>query len=300
MDRLRRIGAARAGGRFVVALALATSTGCMVSKRDYDACVADATSARSGAAAREKEDAARLAELQAQLAAVEAASQARDAKMSELTTAAHNAQTQLEEATAINQQLRAELSRLGKDVDQVLSDRGMLSKALDDAHSRLEELRKAQSAAEARTALLRELEQKFKPLAEAGQLRVGVRHGWMVIDVNADLLFEPGRAELRTAGKGALMEIAHALETSASGSRFQVTAHADDEPVAPPLASRRFKSAWELTAARAVAVVEFLVTVHVPAGSLVAAAAASFDPVATDSSPDARAKNRRVEIALLP
>jgi flagellar motor protein MotB len=52
--------------------------------------------------------------------------------------------------------------------------------------------------------------------------------------------------------------------------------------------------------ARAVAVVKFLVSLGVPASSLTAAGAGSFDPVGPNDSVEARARNRRVEIALLP
>jgi flagellar motor protein MotB len=47
-------------------------------------------------------------------------------------------------------------------------------------------------------------------------------------------------------------------------------------------------------------VVELLVSVGVPAGSLAAAGAGSSDPLVANDSPPDRAKNRRLEIALLP
>jgi chemotaxis protein MotB len=187
---------------------------------------------------------------------------------------------------------------LGKDVDKILAERGTLAKALDDAKARLEELRKAQAAAEARAMLFRDFEQRFKPLVDAGQLRVESRRGQLVMELTGDLLFEPGRAEIRTVGKGVLMEVARALETSGPqpGRRFLVTDHVDDEP----LKSHKYKNAWELTAARAAVVVDYLVSLKVPAASLTAAGAGSADPRVPNASASDRAKNRRVEIALLP
>jgi chemotaxis protein MotB len=282
----------------VAAVALASS-GCLVLQKDLDQCRADAAAAQAAAAAKQKDAASQIVQLQEHLAAAEAATQDRDSKLSELSTSSHNLQAQLDESTAINQQLRGELQRLGKDVDKILAERGMLSKALDDAKARLEELRKAQAAAEARTALFRDLEQRFKPLSDAGQLRVESRRGQLEMALNGDLLFEPGRAEVRTAGKGVLMEVARALQTApaAASRRFLVTDHVDDEPFKP---KQHYKSAWELTAARAAAVVEYLVSVGVPPASLTAAGAGSADPRVANDSPDGRAKNRRVEIALLP
>jgi chemotaxis protein MotB len=284
----------------LAALALASS-GCLVFQKDLDQCRAEAATYRAGAEAKQKDAAAQILQLQERLTAAESATQDRDARLSDLSTSAHNLQAQLDEATAINQQLRGELQRLGKDVDKILAERGTLSKALEDAKARLEELRKAQAAAEARAMLFRDLAARFKPLADAGQLRIESRRGQLVMELTGDLLFEPGKTEIRTVGKGVLMEVARALETSGGGAqagtrRFLVTDHVDDEP----LKSKRYKNAWELTAARAAAIVDYLVSLKVPAASLTAAGAGSADPRAPNDNADNRAKNRRVEIALLP
>jgi len=273
------------------------SAGC-VSQVVYDRAVADATKAQAEADAKQKDAAAQILALQQQVAAAEATTQDRDAKLSELSTSSHNVQAQLDEATAINQQLRGELERLGKDVDKVLADRGTLAKALDDAKARLDELRKAQAAAETRTQLFRDLEHRFKPLVDAGQVRVETRGNRLVMNVKGDLLFDAGHAELRPAGKGALMEIARAMETepqSTAPRRFLVTSSVDDEP----LKSKHYESVWDLTTARAVTVVRYLVSLGVPATALTAAGAGAFDPIAANDSADDRARNRRVEISLL-
>jgi chemotaxis protein MotB len=289
----------------VLALLAATSlgaTGCVL-KRDYDKTVADAAQAKTQADADYKADQARIADLQQQLAQVQGELQDSDARLNDLTTTSHNVQAQLDEATAINQQLRGELERLGKDADKLLAERGTLSKALDDAKNRLDELRKAQATAEARTQLFHDLAYRFKPLIDAGQLRIDNRHGELVVDMSGDLLFDPAHAEIRTVGKGVLMELAHALQQlppppGGQGAlrRFLVTSHVDDAP----LRSKHYKDTWELTAARAAAAVEYLVSLGMPAQSLTAAGAGSFDPIVPNDSTEDRAKNRRLEIALLP
>jgi chemotaxis protein MotB len=279
-----------------VSLGAASSLGC-VSQVIYDREVASAQKAQADADAKAKGDAAQIQALQDQLTAAEQTTQDRDSKLSELGTTSHNLQAQLDESTAMNQQLRGELERLGKDVDKVLADRGTLSKALDDAKSRLEELRKAQAAAETRTQLFQDLGRRFQALVSAGQLRVESRGSRLIVSVKGDLLFDAGKAELRSTGKGALMEIARALETAPPGARrFFVTASVDDEPVK----SKRFETSWDLTTARAVTVVKYLVSLGVPATSLTAAGAGAFDPLGANDSVEARARNRRVEIGVLP
>jgi chemotaxis protein MotB len=301
---------------------LALSTGC-VTKVRYDKLVAESAQAKVDADAKQKEAEGRLGDLQQKVAAAEAATQDRDAKLSDLSTQNHNVQAALDEQTAMNEQLRGELGRLGKDVDKILADKGTLAKALDDAKNRLDELRKAQAASEARVALFRDFERRFKPLIDGGQLRIDTRRGELVLSVPGDVLFDTGRSEVRGAGKGVLMEIARTLQLAsqpapapAAARRYIVTANVDPvgEPAPPPDpkakpkgATARVdvhkaphgKSAWDLSAEQAVAVVEYLVSLGVPADSLTAAGAGSFDPVAPGDDPAARAKNRRVEIALL-
>jgi chemotaxis protein MotB len=277
------------------------SVGC-VSKAHYDRCVSDAATARISSEAKARDDAARIESLGRDLATAQATVQDRDSKLSDLSTDRHNAQVELDEATAMNQQLRAELARLGKDVDKILTERGTLSKALDDAKVRLEELRKAQAAAEQKVELFRDLGRRFKPLADAGQVGVVMRHGQWGLEVTGDLLFDVGRSEIRTAGKGVLMQIARALQTlpgppGGGARRFQVTA-AVDGPEGKSKAPQSPTSTFALTATRAVAVVEYLVSLGVPPAALTAAGSGSFDPIASGDA--SRGQNRRVDIMLLP
>jgi chemotaxis protein MotB len=285
--------------RFATLLLIALDLVGCVSKVRFDQCVSDAATARASAEARAHDDASKTHSLEQKLADAEATVQDREAKLSDLSTADHNLQQQLDEATAINQQMRSELHRLGQDVDKILSERGTLSKALEDAKVRLEELRKAQAAAEARTELFRGFERRFKPLIDAGQLRVVARRGQPVMEVDGALLFEPGRSDIRAAGKGALMEVARALETTAvppSGRQFLVTASAD----AADAKARRGKPVWELTSARAVAVVEYLASLGVPPGALISGAVGLAEPTTPGDKPEDRMKNRRIEMILLP
>jgi flagellar motor protein MotB len=95
------------------------------------------------------------------------------------------------------------------------------------------------------------------------------------------------------------MEIARAIEmrpASEASRRFLVTANVDEEPKK----SKTYESSWDLTVARSVTVVKYLISVGVPSGSLVAAGAGAFDPLVPGESADAKARNRRVEIALFP
>jgi chemotaxis protein MotB len=234
----------------------------------------------------EETDRARIKDLDAQIDAAAKLALERDQKISQLSTEQHNIQAQLDDATAINQQLRDQIQRLGGDVDKMLRERGTMTSALDEARQRLEELRRAQAAAQARADLFRDFAQRFQSMITAGQLTVGVRDGRLTMTLQGDLLFDPGRADVKDAGKGALLVIAKQL-AGVQNHRFEIGDHTDAS------ASGQFASNWDLSAARAAAVVRLFVQNGVPAQNLVAAGYAD-----TDNPQGAAA--RRLEIALRP
>jgi chemotaxis protein MotB len=285
---------------FAVAAALAPllALSACVPKDKYDAALANAQTEHAQLLAsqeREKADDAQIADLKKQLADAAAQIQARDEKLSDMSTSDHNLQAHLDEATAINAKLRGELERLGKNVDTILQEKGTLTKALDDAKTRLEELRKAQAAAEARAQLFQKFVQKFKALIDAGQLKITTRRGRLVLQLPNDVLFDVGQTAIKTAGRDALTQVGQVLRTI-QGRSFQVAGHTDNLPIQ----TARFPSNWELSTERAVEVVKFLVSKGDEPRSLSAAGYGEFDPVGNNDTPEGRAKNRRIEITLQP
>jgi chemotaxis protein MotB len=253
---------------FGYALSLATM-GC-VSTGTYDAALADAARAKAALEAQRQQ----TARVTAQKAAAEA-----------------SCQKELDEATAVNQELRAELVRLGQDADQLLAAKG----ALEQARARLDELRKAQAAAEARSALYRELAIKLKSMIDAGDLQITLRSGRMVLVLPNDVLFDSGKASLKPNGKETLELVAAALATIQK-RRFQVSGHTDNEPIR----FSGFTSNWQLSSERALAVVGLLIQSGMHAETLSAAGYGEFDPVAANDNPEGKARNRRTEIVLQP
>jgi chemotaxis protein MotB len=280
-----------------VACVLLCSTSC-VRKETYDAAVADANSIRAQLAAstdKEKADQGKIAGLDQALKDAQAALQQATEKLSDVSTADHNVQAELDQSTAINANLRAELERLGQNVDGMLREKGTLSKALDEAKGRLAELRKAQAAADARAQLFQQFVQKLKKMIDAGQLKVATRAGKLVIQLPNDVLFASGHTELKPAGKESLVELARVIVT-VQGRQFQVAGHTDNVPIR----ASHYASNWELSTARALEVVKLLVSQGIQARELSAAGYGEFDPIATNDTPDGRGKNRRIEITLQP
>jgi chemotaxis protein MotB len=202
---------------------------------------------------------------------------------------------ELDEATALNAGLRKELEKLGKDVDQLLAAKGALSSSLAQARQRLDELRRAQTAAESRAALFRDVALRLKRMLDAGDLEIALRSGRMVLVLPNDVLFDSGKAELKPYGKQTLAAVAEVLATL-DKRRFQVAGHTDDEPIR----FSGFPSNWELSSARALAVVSLLIKSGMHPETLSAAGYGQFDPLSPNDSAPNRAKNRRTEITLQP
>lgn len=240
--------------------------GC-VSSGKYDAAVKNAADSRT------------------ELQRVKAAS---SASLSEL-------QKKIDDATAEDARLRAELERLGTNVDALLAEKGTLASALKDSKARLEELRRAQAAAESRAQLYRDLALRLKQMVDAGDLSIALRDGRMVLLMPNDVLFDTGQAEIKARGKDALKQLAAVLK-SIEGRHFQVAGHTDNVPIE----TARFPSNWELSSARGLVVVHFLLAQGVAANMLSAAGYGEFDPVAPNDDPKNRARNRRIEITLQP
>lgn len=168
----------------------------------------------------------------------------------------------------------------------------------DEQKTQLEEAKRAMQEAQERGKLLDDLQTKFKKMIDAGHLKVTTRHGRVVLQLRNDVLFDTGEADVKPDGKAAIEEVAATLR-AVGGKRFQVAGHTDNQPIVTKK-KELFPTNWELSAARAISVVKLLVAHGVDPGMLSAAGYAAFDPVAPNATPDGQAKNRRIEISLVP
>ena len=233
--------------------------------------------------------------LNGELARLGAEIKARDARLAELGVARANDAKKMDDLMVANAELSDRLKKLGQSVETLSGEKGSLSKALAETRARLEELRRQQAAAEARAAQFRELAARFQKLIDAGQLKVIMRNGRMVLELSNDVLFDSGKTDLKEVGKKTLTEIAQVLRTMPE-RRFQVAGHTDNVKISTP----RFPSNWELSTARAVEVVKLLVDAGMDSRNLSAAGYGEFAPLESNDLPDSRSKNRRIEITLVP
>ena len=199
--------------------------------------------------------------------------------------------------TAENEQLKSRLKALGQNVSDLESEKTKLAGNLEATTKERDELRRAREAAEARMAQYRQLFAKFKSMIDSGKLKVEIRNGLMLVKLADNILFDPGKTDLKPEGMNAIKEVSGIL-AGIAGRKFQVAGHTDN--VAPGRHGA-FKTNWELSAARAVTVVKFMIEQgSMPADRVSAAGWADQMPVATNDTPEGRAQNRRIEIVLLP
>ena len=112
----------------------------------------------------------------------------------------------------------------------------------------------------------------------------------------SEVLFSSGKADIGSAGQDKLAQLANTLKTISSEIPenidwiLQVEGHTDTIPIN----NAEFANNWELSAARAISVVEFLIEQGIPARRLSAAGYGEFRPI----EPDQLDRNRRIELKL--
>jgi len=111
-------------------------------------------------------------------------------------------------------------------------------------------------------------------------------------DTGQATLLPEGRAELDKVG-AALIDLDRQIPSEIAWV-LRVDGHTDVRPINSPV----FKSNWELSAARAISVVQYLISLGVPTQRLVAAGFAEFQPLDPGNTEDAYRRNRRIELKL--
>jgi chemotaxis protein MotB len=191
--------------------------------------------------------------------------------------------------------LSDKLTALGQDVSRLETETGTKSGELVEAQKRIEELNKAKAQAEQRASQFRKLVTQFKALTDAGKLQVEIRENRMIVRLGDKILFDPGKTDLKPEGKDALTQVTAVLK-SLPNRNFQVAGHTDNVPIK----SKKFRSNWDLSTARAVEVTNFMIGAGMEPKRLSAAGYADQSPVGPNDTPENMAKNRRIEITLVP
>ncbi len=194
----------------------------------------------------------------------------------------------LQNASEAARKIAAERNALQTDKSALESEKESLRTKLTEIESELQRIR-AQSQRS-----ITAIQERFKDtvgavLDDAGRLK---------LDVKGKILFETGSAILSTEGKTLLDAIAQEILLNSDYTDYavRIEGHTDNAPIG----GSEIRN-WDLSTERALAAVKYLqVHASVDAQRLAATGYAFYQPIATADTPEAKAKNRRIEIILVP
>ena len=218
-------------------------------------------------------------------------------------------QAQLADAAKLGDSARAQIALLNRQIDQLKMQLSALASSLDltqrmDADKDVQITNLSQRLNAALAAKVEELQQYRSEFF--GKLRsvLANRSGITIIGdrfvFQSEVLFPAGSADLTTAGISQMTSLAITIKDIAAEIPsdvhwiMRVDGHTDPQPVK----SGQFLSNWELSAQRAINVVKLLIADGVPANHLAATGFGEFQPFGPGDTPDAYAKDRRIELRL--
>lgn len=215
----------------------------------------------------------------------------------------------LESERGVSARALAQIEVLTQQISALRRQLAALEEALDASEKRDQELqgRIADLGQRLNVALAQRVQELSRYRSEFfGRLRaiLGNRPDIRIVGdrfvFQSEVFFDTGQAQLLPEGRAELDKVASALVDldkqipSEIAWVLRVDGHTDSRPINSPI----YKSNWELSSARAIAVVQYLISRGVAPQRLVAAGFAEFEPLDTAQTEEAYQRNRRIELKL--
>jgi len=271
------------------ALVAALAIACGVPKEKYQAAVAEAErNMKSSDDQRQRADACEAKERD-----TEAYARAGEQRASELAQRLSELEKAASAASADASQQRELVAQLAKAKELLQAQSESASAEAARQRDLAERLLREKSALQAKSAEYESLASSLDKEIKAGQIKLSELQGKLTVRMGERVLFPTGSATISADGKATLRKVADAF-ASVRGRVIRVEGHTDDVPIH----TARFPSNWELSAARAIAVVRYLQERGIDPKLLAAAGYGEYQPIASNDTPDGRAENRRIEISL--
>jgi chemotaxis protein MotB len=190
------------------------------------------------------------------------------------------------------ERLQRALAEMQTTLERQTADAAAWSNKVHEAEDRIKTLAEEKEAA---TKTQASLEDEMRQALESKEVTISELKGKLTVNILDRILFDSGEAELKPEGQKILEKIASVV-TSHTNRQMHVIGHTDDVPI-----RRKFASNWELSTARATAAVRFLQErAGVNPRRLGALGYGEFHPIAPNTTAEGRAKNRRIEVVILP
>lgn len=164
---------------------------------------------------------------------------------------------------------------------------------VDELSKSKKKLEAAKADLEKKSAEYGQLASSLQSEIEQGRVELSELKGKLTVKMKDKILFASGSATVGKDGVAALTKVAEALR-NVQGKLIRVEGHTDNVPTT----GGPWPSNWELSTARALAVVRVLQEKGVDPTKLAAAGYGEYQPIAPNDTPEGKSLNRRIEIVL--
>jgi chemotaxis protein MotB len=206
------------------------------------------------------------------------------------------------ELAAENSELKARVESLSGELKAKSDSSAKTIAALESENARLKTdiaaLQKSREESLKASKTYEDLLQKMKGEIDKGQMTISELKGKLTVNMVDAILFDSGKAEVKAEGQAILEKIVSIVKDVKDKS-IRVEGHTDNVPIIGMLA-KKYPTNWELSAARAINVARTLQEQGIDPANLSTAAYGEYKPVAGNETPEGKAKNRRIEIVLVP
>jgi len=209
-------------------------------------------------------------------------------------------QKQLDELLRQKENLQQELNITQERYRQLENLNAEQSATINDLQQGLE---REQIAKQARIAKMASTYKKLVDSLESeikrGEVTISKLQNRLSVNLVQEILFPSGSADLSDAGKKVISQVGDVLK-GVEDKDIRIEGHSDNVQLTANL-QQKFPSNWELSAARAANVVRYLQdNVGIAGAKLSIGAYSYYRPVAANDTEEGRAKNRRIQIVLVP
>ena len=191
--------------------------------------------------------------------------------------------------------LTGQMDEAGKSAAQLANRANMTQQQLEEEQKRLAQMQQLMNQQREAIESLRKKMADALVNFKSDELSVFVKEGKVYVSLQENLLFPSASATVNPKGKEALGTLAQVLNTNPDIDVL-IEGHTDSIPI-----RGKYQDNWDLSTARANAIVRILTGTYQVAPVRVTASGRSFyEPIDSNSTPEGRARNRRTEIILAP
>ena len=297
---------------FIIIIGLTAS--CVVPKKQFDELLAEKVKMEAD-----------MLDMQTEMSAL---SNKKDSLEVELETATIDKEAikkELSTTTSNLNNLKAEHDKLQTYYNNALNNSGRMTRDMKEQHERLQAMQltldeatynnqKLGDSLIIREAKVEELErivaESQRAIGElknnlnaalldfgSSDLTIEQRNGKIYVSLSEQLLFKSSSIQIDPKGQKALQQLASVLK-STPDIDILIEGHTDNVPISGN--SKYLQDNWDLSVLRATSIVKILVKSGVSPDALTPAGRGQYLPIATNDTPEHKAKNRRIEIIITP